>query len=290
MLNRACELCLWRVEAEQGDTPTEWLRFRERNEAILESTISPLPVSFSNHGATPHSESIASKSDMPLDISKYIWPTDTRQCDFCLCLQGGSVFADFNIASDGRVYLMRISYDGYGCCNTDGNATKLPLEESQTLLKLIDADGVNRDEVREILYHYFDQNKDVLWRDALEEHKLLVPRMQTKLLNESQFHTTFAAPMRDVTGEATNVTDIWPYVDSVPPKELRGHEACDQFVEFVFRDATGRFDHVQVMTKTKNVYLIIVVDLRDNMIYGHHLLDLNEKYGLTGGMPGDSSR
>jgi hypothetical protein len=107
--------------------------------------------------------------------------------------------------------------------------------------------------------------------------------MQTTLLNENQFLATFAAPMRDVTREATNVIDIWPYVASVPQKDLRGHEVYDQFVEYVYRDATGRFDHVQVMTKTKNVYLTVVVDLKRNSIYGHHLLDLNEKYGVTGG-------
>jgi hypothetical protein len=50
----------------------------------------------------------------------------------------------------------------------------------------------------------------------------------------------------------------------------------------VYRDATGRFDHVQVMTKTKNVYLTVVVDLQNNVIHGHHLLDLNKKYGVTG--------
>jgi len=37
------------------------------------------------------------------------------------------------------------------------------------------------------------------------------------------------------------------------------------------------------MTKTKNVYLTVVVDLQRDSIHGHHLLDLNEKYGVTGG-------
>ncbi len=106
--------------------------------------------------------------------------------------------------------------------------------------------------------------------------------MQTTLLDEKQFLATFAAPMRNVTGEASNVIDIWPYVASVPQKDLRGHEVYDQFVEYVYRDATGRFDHVQVMTKTKNVYLAVVVDLQNDVIHGHHLLDLNEKYGVSG--------
>ena len=97
--------------------------------------------------------------------------------------------------------------------------------------------------------------------------------MQTTLLDEKQFLATFAAPMRNVTGEASNVIDIWPYVASVLRKDLRGHEVYDRFVEYAYRDATGRFDHVQVMTKTKNVYLAVVVDLQNDVIHGHHLLD-----------------
>ena len=107
--------------------------------------------------------------------------------------------------------------------------------------------------------------------------------MKTTLLDETRFLATFAAPMRNVTGEATNVVDIWSYVDSVPAQDLRGHVVYDHFVEYVYRDVAGRFDHVQVMTKSKNIYQVVVVDLRHDLIHGHHLLDLNEKYGVTGG-------
>ena len=105
--------------------------------------------------------------------------------------------------------------------------------------------------------------------------------MDTTLLNEREFLETFSAPMREVTEEATNVIDIWPYVASVRVDELKGHQIHDKFVECVYRDATGRFDHVLVMTKTKNVFLTIVVDLFRDRIHGQHLLDLNEKYGLV---------
>ena len=110
---------------------------------------------------------------MAVEISKYVWTTGTRPCSFCLCLQGGSVFADFNIDSNGRVYLVRISFDGYGCCVTDDGVTRLPLDESHTLVKLVDADDADCDEIRDILYRYFDQNQNVIWRDALLEHELL---------------------------------------------------------------------------------------------------------------------
>jgi hypothetical protein len=108
-----------------------------------------------------------------MEISKHDWTTPTRPCRFSLCLQGGSVFADFDIDSDGHVCLVRISFDGYGCCGTEGKVTQMPLHESHTLVELVDSNDVNRDEIREILYRYFDENQNVIWRDALVEHELL---------------------------------------------------------------------------------------------------------------------
>jgi len=110
---------------------------------------------------------------MQLEISKHIWTTGTRPCRFCLCLQGGSVFADFNIDSDGRVHLVRISFDGYGCCATEGKVACMTADESNALVQRVNINDVNHDEVRDILYRYFEQNQDVLWRDALADHDLL---------------------------------------------------------------------------------------------------------------------
>lgn len=87
--------------------------------------------------------------------------------------------------------------------------------------------------------------------------------------------------MRDVTHEVTNVLDIWPYVESIPIADLEGHEIFDRRVEYVYRDPNERHDHVLVMTKTKNVYLAIVVDLILDRVHGHRLLDLNKEYGLS---------
>lgn len=71
------------------------------------------------------------------------------------------------------MYVVRISFDGFGCCVTDEKVTRLPLDESHTLVQMVDTDDVNRDEIREILYRYFDQNKTAIWREALEDHELL---------------------------------------------------------------------------------------------------------------------
>lgn len=89
-----------------------------------------------------------------------------------------------------------------------------------------------------------------------------------------------ADPMRDVINEAENVIDIWPYVASVPPDDLSGHHVQHECVEHVYRAPDDRFDHVMVMTLTKNVYLVVIVDLIGDCLLGHHLLNLNDAYGL----------
>ena len=108
-----------------------------------------------------------------MEITKHQWPAGTRSCSFCLSLQGGSVFADFDIDPGGCVYLVRISFDGYGCCVPDGDIPRLTAQESRTLLNLLDLDEVDVDQMREILRLFFDRSKGVLWADALAEHGLL---------------------------------------------------------------------------------------------------------------------
>ena len=71
---------------------------------------------------------------------------------------------------------------------------------------------------------------------------------------------TFAPTLHNVQDTATDVLDIWPYVDSVPPDNLEGHSIYEPFVDGVWRTEDNRFDHVLVMTKTKNVYLAVIVD------------------------------
>jgi hypothetical protein len=104
--------------------------------------------------------------------------------------------------------------------------------------------------------------------------------MQTRQLTEDEFKATMTLKMHYVIGADTDVLDIWPYVDSIPSSDLEGHSIDDCFVEYVYRSDDDRFEHVLVMTRRKNVYLVVVVDLAHDSIYGHLLLDLNRLYGL----------
>jgi len=104
--------------------------------------------------------------------------------------------------------------------------------------------------------------------------------MKTRNLDEATYKATMTPKMRDVTDSATG-PDVFAYVEAIPPGELAGHEIRGRFVDHVYRSEDERFDHVLVMTKTKNVYLAVIVDLTAGVIHGHHLLDLNRLYGQT---------
>lgn len=48
----------------------------------------------------------------------------------------------------------------------------------------------------------------------------------------------------------------------------------------MYRDPSGRFEHVLVNSEDKNVFMVLVLDRQEGAVYGHRLLDLNELYGV----------
>lgn len=104
--------------------------------------------------------------------------------------------------------------------------------------------------------------------------------MKTRLLNQTEFMATFAEPMRDVLACEEDVIDIWPYVAAILTCDLAHHTIIDGCAERVYRNGDGTFDHVLVPTMTRNAYLAVVVDLVQDSVMGHYLLNLNREYGL----------
>ena len=97
----------------------------------------------------------------------------TRPCSFCLCFQGGSVFADFDADDANIISLRRISFDGYGCCKVGESVTKMSSGDSRLLLDAVAHGEVESVQVEDTLRRYFQENKDMIWSDALAKHDLL---------------------------------------------------------------------------------------------------------------------
>ncbi|MCW5956649.1 MAG: hypothetical protein KIT61_08685 [Pyrinomonadaceae bacterium] len=88
-------------------------------------------------------------------------------------MQDDSVFADFDVDEEGCVRLVRISFDGYGCCRTADNISSMSPEMSSKWIDLVEANNVTSEDLSGILSKYFRENRDVIWEDALLEHELL---------------------------------------------------------------------------------------------------------------------
>jgi hypothetical protein len=107
-----------------------------------------------------------------MDIALYPPMLPSRPCRFCLSLQGGSVFADFDVDPDGRVFAVRVSFDGYGCCEAPADVGRMTVRDSETLVAMVQQGTVHAT-APQALQAYFQQNRDALWSDALTYHNLL---------------------------------------------------------------------------------------------------------------------
>jgi len=101
---------------------------------------------------------------------------------------------------------------------------------------------------------------------------------ETRQLSHHEHLSYFQHPMCDVTADPDGAIDVSPYLESIPRKELRGATLGD--VCWVYRDASGRFDHVHFATGFHETYLVLVIDRERWDVVGHHFLDLPSLYSL----------
>jgi hypothetical protein len=61
-----------------------------------------------------------------------------RGSRFGLCLQGGSVFADFDVDKNSTIFAARVSFDGYGCCECPSSKIgRMSQDDSRMLLDML---------------------------------------------------------------------------------------------------------------------------------------------------------
>jgi hypothetical protein len=105
------------------------------------------------------------------DFFKWTMP-ESRKADFYLGCLDSCVFLDFNLTTDKRINLCRISFDGYGCCNID-NAKCLDEQASKDFINEIGRDNLNQEKITKYVLELVRLNKDNIWKDALEEYNLI---------------------------------------------------------------------------------------------------------------------
>lgn len=107
-----------------------------------------------------------------LSFFKTIMP-DSRKADFHLGCLEGSVFLDFNVTSEKRIYLIRISFDSYGCCTIE-NIKHLSLQSSADFIKESAKENLDQERISKIILEVIKMNSDNIWQEALEEYELSI--------------------------------------------------------------------------------------------------------------------
>jgi len=103
----------------------------------------------------------------------------------------------------------------------------------------------------------------------------------TNELTEEQYLKTMTEKMVDITANAEAVVDIWDYTEQLIFEEKLDKAIVEnQFVQSMYRNDSNTFDHVLLPTGENNVYVVILVDLMNEVIIGHYILNLNHKYGI----------
>lgn len=99
---------------------------------------------------------------------------NSRPADSYISYADGSVFMDFGHEYD-IVRLVRISFDGYGCCDLDRD-TIIPMnsQDSSEFLSMYSAWTLDQSKMRDILRRTIEDNKSSIWNDALREYHLLL--------------------------------------------------------------------------------------------------------------------
>lgn len=98
---------------------------------------------------------------------------DTRIADYYLGCLDGSVFIDINSDANNQIYLKRISFDGYGCCNLKEIENKLNQTDSELFRNEMSKSELNQDNLENLILKLIELNRAQIWLDALKEYELI---------------------------------------------------------------------------------------------------------------------
>jgi hypothetical protein len=108
---------------------------------------------------------------------------NTRKADFYLGCLDGSVFIDFNRIGNDQISLVRISFDGYGCCNLDKKAESLNKVESALFIEELNKENLNQEAITALVKKAIEINEEHIWNDALQKYELIEKKRIKKALN-----------------------------------------------------------------------------------------------------------
>ncbi|MEU8800061.1 hypothetical protein [Spirillospora sp. NPDC048819] len=98
-------------------------------------------------------------------------------------------------------------------------------------------------------------------------------------LTEADFKATMGDHPEKVDLETPPPVEFWAYFDAIPLEDFGGFDFTAGEVSHAWNMPGGRHQHVLVRCPDPDVFLVLVLDLIERQVYGHHLLDLPRLYG-----------
>ena len=93
-----------------------------------------------------------------------------ENADFILGCFDGSVFIDFSVTKEHKIKPVRISFDGYGCCEIGSKAEALCLDDSKLFLAVVKSKEIEQTTLEILVQKSIVLNLNYIWKDALEAY------------------------------------------------------------------------------------------------------------------------
>ena len=87
--------------------------------------------------------------------------------------------------------------------------------------------------------------------------------------------------MVEKTHSATMALNIWPYADAALDAAYPNEPIGNLDASHVYETSDGEYQHILIGTNTSNVYLVVVVNVKQKAVEGHFKLDLGRLYGVS---------
>ena|SRR3569833_2029905 len=100
-------------------------------------------------------------------------------------------------------------------------------------------------------------------------------------LSEWQYRATMEPGAVRVSDGAEPPFDFWDYFDAIPEHDFEGHDFSAGEVAYAWRMPSGVHEHVLIRCGTPDIFLVLILDLPEHEVYGHHLLDLRHLSGMV---------
>lgn len=100
-------------------------------------------------------------------------------------------------------------------------------------------------------------------------------------ISDDEWPRYFAEPMRRLSQDAEPPFEFWPYVEQIPLEHFEGFDCSAGQVDYAYLHPNGKYEHILINSNDRNVFMVIVLDTDASSVVGHHLLRLDELYGLA---------